>query len=72
MIEQKCAIVFIVFYEAFSLLLDGLVDGGECSNVVQLRDARSAGTTWRQWRLASISTGSTDPGKSTTKNQVIL
>ena len=47
MIEQKCAIVFIVFYEAFSLLLDGLVDGGECSNVVQLRDARSAGTTWR-------------------------
>ena len=30
MTEQKFTIVFIVVYEAFSLLLDGLVDGGEC------------------------------------------
>ena len=38
MAEQKCAIVFIVVYEAFSLLLDGLVDvmnfhGGACSEL---------------------------------------
>ena len=45
MIEQKCAIVFIVFYEAFSLLLDGLVDGSECGGVFSWR-MRGGGAEW--------------------------
>ena len=59
MIEQKCGIVFIVFYEEFSLLLDGLedVDGCGCYECGAIAGCAllCAGTTWR------LSTGSTDP-----------